>query len=165
MSTGTILTVNGLAKSFGPDEIFRDVSFQVADREHVALVGVNGAGKSTVLRIVAGMDSSTLGEIAIARGARVTYVAQESRFDSDRTVREEARLAFETALAAASRMRDIEHQMQSTSGEELDELFAEYERLSLHFETAGGTTSNTEPRKFSPGSASARHNSINRSTC
>jgi ATP-binding cassette, subfamily F, member 3 len=138
MPASTILTVTDLAKSFGPDEIFRDVAFQVADREHVALVGVNGAGKSTVLRIVAGMDSPSRGEILIARGARVTYVAQESRFDSDRTVREEARLAFESALAAASRMRDIEHLMQTADGDDLDQLFAEYERLSLHFETAGG---------------------------
>jgi ATP-binding cassette subfamily F protein 3 len=138
MPASTILTVTDLAKSFGPDEIFRGVSFQVAEREHVALVGVNGAGKSTVLRIVAGTETPTQGDVAVTRGARVTYVAQESRFDSDRTVREEARLAFESALEAASRMRDIEHKMQSSSGDALDALFAEYERLSLHFETAGG---------------------------
>lgn len=133
-----MLTVTDLAKSFGPDEIFRDISFQIADREHVALVGVNGAGKSTVLRIIAGVDTASRGEVSTARGARVTYVAQESRFDSDRTVREEAHLAFAAALEAAVRMREIEQLMQSASDDLLDELFAEYERLSLHFETAGG---------------------------
>jgi ATP-binding cassette subfamily F protein 3 len=138
MPAATILTVTGLAKAFGPDEIFRDVSFQLADREHVALVGVNGAGKSTLLRIIAGLDTPTRGEVATVRGARLTFLAQESRFDSERTVREEARLAFEPALAAAARMREIEHEMPAAAGEQLDELFAEYERLSLHFETAGG---------------------------
>ena len=133
-----MLTVNGLAKSFGPDEVFRDVSFQISDREHVALVGVNGAGKSTVLRIIAGLDASTRGEVAFARGARVTFLAQESRFDSDRTVREEARLAFQEALTAAARMRDLEREMESARGEALDDLFQEYERLSLHFEVFGG---------------------------
>ncbi len=104
MPPSTVLTINGLAKSFGPDEIFRDVSFQVADREHVALVGVNGAGKSTLLRIIAGIDTASEGEIVIARGARIGVLAQEPRFESQRTVRQEAQLAFDEALTALARM-------------------------------------------------------------
>ncbi len=138
MPPSTVLTVNELAKAFGPDEIFQNVSFQVADREHVALVGVNGAGKSTLLRIIAGLDTASQGEIAIAHGARVAVLAQEPRFDSDRTVRQEAQLAFDDALSALARMRALEAAMQSASGDGLDELFQEYERLSLHFEVAGG---------------------------
>jgi len=138
MPPTTVLTVNDLAKAFGPDEIFQNVSFQVADREHVALVGVNGAGKSTLLRIIGGIDTASRGEIAIAHGARVAVLAQEPRFESDRTVRQEAQLAFEDALSALARMRSLEVAMQSASGEALDELFQEYERLSLHFEVAGG---------------------------
>lgn len=138
MPPTTVLTATNLAKSFGPDQIFRDVSFQIADREHVALVGVNGAGKSTVLRIVSGVDHPTEGEVAVARGARMAVLNQEPRFDIDRTVRDEARLAFADALAAMERMRELEHAMQSASEEELGDLFEEYERLSLHFEVAGG---------------------------
>jgi ATP-binding cassette, subfamily F, member 3 len=138
MPPPTVLTVNDLAKSFGPDEIFRSVSFQVADREHVALVGVNGAGKSTLLRIIAGIDTASEGEIAIARGARVAVLAQEPRFESNRTVRQEAQLAFEEALSALARMQELENAMQSANGQILDQLFQEYERLSLHFEVAGG---------------------------
>jgi ATP-binding cassette subfamily F protein 3 len=138
MPPSTVLTVNNLAKLFGPDEIFRDISFQLADREHVALVGVNGAGKSTLLRIIAGLDTAAEGEIAIARGARVAVLAQEPRFESDRTVRQEAQLAFDEALSSLARMRELEHAMQSGSGNVLDQLFQEYERLSLHFEVAGG---------------------------
>jgi ATP-binding cassette, subfamily F, member 3 len=138
MPPSTVLTVNDLAKFFGPDEIFRDVSFQVADREHVALVGVNGAGKSTLLRIIAGIDTASEGEIAIARGARIGVLAQEPRFESQRTVRQEAQLAFDEALTALARMRELELAMQSASGNVLDQLFREYERLSLHFEVSGG---------------------------
>jgi ATP-binding cassette subfamily F protein 3 len=138
MPPTTVLTANDLAKFFGPDEIFQGVSFQVADREHVALVGVNGAGKSTLLRIIAGMDTASEGEIATARGARVAVLAQEPRFESQRTVRQEAQLAFDEALTALARMRELELAMQSASGDVLDQLFAEYERLSLHFEVAGG---------------------------
>ena len=138
MPPSTVLTVNDLAKFFGPDEIFRDVSFQVADREHVALVGVNGAGKSTLLRIIAGIETASEGEIAIARGARIGVLAQEPRFESQRTVRQEAQLAFDEALTALARMRELELAMQTASGDVLDQLFEEYERLSLHFEVAGG---------------------------
>src|SRR3954471_8334451 len=138
MPPTTVLTVNDLAKAFGPDEIFENVSFQVADREHVALVGVNGAGKSTLLRIIAGFDAAAQGEIAIAHGARIAVLAQEPRFESDRTVRQEAQLAFDDALTALARMRTLEVAMQSASGDALDQLFQEYERLSLHFEVAGG---------------------------
>ncbi len=116
MPATTILTVHELAKAFGPDEIFRDVSFQLADREHVALVGVNGAGKSTLLRIVSGLDTPSQGEVSIARGARMAVLAQEARFDSERTVRQEAHLAFDEALQALARMRELETAMQGANG-------------------------------------------------
>jgi ATP-binding cassette subfamily F protein 3 len=133
-----VLTATDLSKSFGPDEIFRGVSFQIADREHVALVGINGAGKSTLLKIIAGADHPNSGEVAVARGARMAVLQQDPRFDIDRSVRDEARLAFEDALAAQARMRELELAMQSAGGDELEDHFAEYERLSVHFEVAGG---------------------------
>ena len=138
MPPATVLTVNNLAKSYGPDEVFRDISFQVADREHVALVGVNGAGKSTLLRVISGLEPASAGEISLARGARVAVLAQEPRFESDRSVRQEAQLAFDEALSAMTRMRTLEVAMQAATGDSLDELFGEYERLSLHFEVSGG---------------------------
>src|SRR5215218_710479 len=114
-----ILTVSDLAKTYVSDEIFKGVSFQIAEREHVALVGVNGAGKSTILRIIAGIEHPNAGGIVRASGLQVTYLPQEARFDSDRTVREEARMAFESALAAGERMREIEHAMGEASEAEL----------------------------------------------
>ena len=108
MAQATILTATDLARSFGPDEIFQDVSFQISEREHVALVGTNGAGKSTLIRILAGLDTPSRGEVAVARGARVAVLAQETRFDSSRTMREEARQAFQIALEAQSRTREHE---------------------------------------------------------
>ncbi|MDQ3656154.1 MAG: ABC-F family ATP-binding cassette domain-containing protein [Chloroflexota bacterium] len=138
MALPTIMTVHDLAKSYGAHEIFAGIGFQLAEREHVALVGVNGAGKSTVLRIIAGAEHPTAGTVSVATGARVTYLAQETPFQSDRTVREEARLAFAEALAAADRMRLIEHQMATATGEILDDLLHEYDRLHARFESSGG---------------------------
>src|SRR5215204_1687896 len=133
-----ILTVSDLAKTYVSDEIFKDVSFQIAEREHVAVVGVNGAGKSTILRIIAGIEYPNAGGIVRASGLQVTYLPQEARFDSDRTLREEARQAFESALAAGERMREIEHAMGDANETELARMLDEYDRLQALFEAAGG---------------------------
>jgi len=133
----SILTVTNLAKSYGVEEIFANVSFQIQEREHVALVGVNGAGKSTVLRIIAGIEHPNAGEVVQAAGLRITYLPQEAHFTSANTLRQEARLAFAPVLRMAERMREIEHAM-ADAGDELDALLEEYDRLQVRFEAAGG---------------------------
>jgi ATP-binding cassette subfamily F protein 3 len=138
MAPTTLLTVNDLAKTYVTDEIFRNVTFQINEREHVALVGINGAGKSTVLRIVAGIEYPSSGTVTFANGLRVTYLPQEARFDSPRTVREEALTAFESVIAESERMREIEHAMGDASDTELEALLEEYDRLQHRFEAAGG---------------------------
>ncbi|HYI24757.1 MAG TPA: ABC-F family ATP-binding cassette domain-containing protein [Thermomicrobiales bacterium] len=137
MAATTILTVSNLAKTFITEEIFSGVTFQVAEREHVALVGVNGAGKSTVLRIIAGIEHANAGEIVLQTGLRITYLAQESSFTSDNTLRGETRTAFAHVIAIADRMREIEHQM-AEAGDDLDALLIEYDALQLRFDAAHG---------------------------
>ena len=137
MAASTILTVSNLAKTFITEEIFSGVTFQVAEREHVALVGVNGAGKSTVLRIIAGIEHANSGEIVQASGLRVTYLAQESSFTSANTLREEARSAFAYVIQIGERMREIEHLM-GDAGDELDDLLIEYDGLQTKFDSAHG---------------------------
>jgi ATP-binding cassette subfamily F protein 3 len=134
----TILSVQNLGKRFGSEQIFSGISFQVAEREHVALVGVNGAGKSTVLRIIAGIEEQSDGIVVKSDGARVTYLPQEARFDSNRTVLEEAQEAFAPVMAAADRMRELEHLMGVVDGDSFDALIEEYAHLQQRFETHGG---------------------------
>jgi ATP-binding cassette, subfamily F, member 3 len=138
MAFPSILTVTDLAKSFGSEEIFNGVSFQLAEREHAALVGANGAGKSTLLQIIADAEPATRGVVALAGGARITYLPQEARFESGRTVREEARLGLAETLATGERMRQIERRMADAEPDELDVLLAEYDRLHVRFEAANG---------------------------
>ncbi|MGN6031687.1 MAG: ABC-F family ATP-binding cassette domain-containing protein, partial [Thermomicrobiales bacterium] len=136
MAASTILTVNNLSKMFITETIFSGVSFQVMEREKVALVGVNGAGKSTILRILAGVEYANSGEIIKASGLRMTYLSQEARFTSNGTVLDEAREAFKPILEAGERMREIEREMETA--EDLDALLEEYDRLQTRFELGGG---------------------------
>ncbi len=132
-----LLTVTDLTKTYITDTIFSGVSFIVREREHVALVGQNGAGKSTILRIIAGIEHSNGGDIASSPGLRITYLPQEAKFTSDNTLREEARLAFAPVLKMQARMREIEY-MMGDDGVDLESLMDEYDRLSVHFESAAG---------------------------
>lgn len=132
-----LLTVSNLTKTYITDTIFKDVSFIVRDREHVALVGQNGAGKSTILRIIAGIEHANGGEISSSPGLRITYLPQEAKFTSDNTLREEAKLAFAPVLEMQARMREIEQQMGDESAD-LEAIMDEYDRLSVHFESGGG---------------------------
>jgi len=136
MAASTILTVNNLSKMFITETIFSGVSFQVMEREKVALVGVNGAGKSTVLKILAGVEHANSGEIIKANGLRMTYLSQEARFTSNGTVLDEAREAFRPVIEAGERMREIEREMETA--EDLDALLEEYDRLQTRFELGGG---------------------------
>ncbi len=138
MPPSVLLTVTDLAMAYGSEHIFDGVGFQLAEKERAALIGVNGAGKSTLLRIIAGVDHPRSGTVSLAGGARLTYLPQEARFDSDRSLREEARLGFVDALTAGERMHEIEQRMGDFGGDDLDALLAEYDRLQLRFETAGG---------------------------
>jgi ATP-binding cassette subfamily F protein 3 len=136
MPASTILTVSNLAKTYITDLIFSGVTFQIQEREHVALVGVNGAGKSTALRIIAGVEHANEGEIIQASGLRMTYLSQEARFTSHGTVLDEAREAFKPILDAADRMREIEREMETST-------IASRRALS----PVVATTSNIEPRR------------------
>ncbi len=137
MAATTILSVFGLTKSFITEEIFADVTFQLAEREHVALVGVNGAGKSTVLRIIAGIEHANGGDVSRVGGLRVTYLPQEATFSSDNSVRDETRSAFAHVLEIASRMREIEAAMGNAC-DDLDDLLIEYDQLQTRFDAGHG---------------------------
>ncbi|MCC6628238.1 MAG: ABC-F family ATP-binding cassette domain-containing protein [Chloroflexi bacterium] len=134
----TILTVQDLSKRYITEQIFTGVTFAVAEGERVALVGGNGAGKSTVLRIIAGAETADAGSIVLARGLRVTYLPQEASFDSDGSVHDEAMTAFAPLLALRDDLHALTERMAGAVEAELAAIMADYERVSQRFEAAGG---------------------------
>jgi ATPase subunit of ABC transporter with duplicated ATPase domains len=98
------------AGASSPRSSFR-ITFQLNEREHVALVGTNGAGKSSLLKIIARSDEPTTGSIVYQTGLRVAYQAQEAHFAEDRTLYEEALDAFSAVRATGERLSALEQEM------------------------------------------------------
>jgi ATP-binding cassette, subfamily F, member 3 len=134
----SILSVEGVSKTFITDLIFSDVTFQIQEREHVALVGVNGSGKSTLMRMVAGLDQPDTGRIVHKTDLRITYLAQEATFQANQTVREAALLAFERIHDLERQIEAVQQTMETATGSELDESMRSYSRLMERFEFLGG---------------------------
>ena len=134
----TILTASNLTQRFGSELVFSGVTFQMTERERVALVGTNGSGKSSLMKIVAGLAEPAEGNVSRASGLRVAYQAQEPRFDSARSLVEEALEAFSEVREIGRRMSELEQRMADRADDELDALFDEYSSLSAEFESRHG---------------------------
>jgi len=104
----SILTASGLAKSYGAQDVFWDVSVQIARGDKIGLVGPNGEGKTTLLRILAGLEEPTAGTVHRARGLQVGYLPQIVDLDSERTVYAEMLTAFADLRAQQAELRRLE---------------------------------------------------------
>ena len=127
----------GVAKSFGPRDVIRDLSFVVSDGERVGLVGPNGAGKSTVLKLLAGELEPDAGD-AGRRGGRVGYLRQETGLDSRETLVAEMWGAFPDALAIELELEEVAHSIEQASDGALDSLIERQARLFDDFEAVDG---------------------------
>ena len=135
----SLLVVNNLNKSFGPDTLFRNVSFRLEWRQKLGLVGRNGTGKTTLLRLLTGQQEPNSGGIFFEKNIRFGYLKQEDGVDPEKTVLMEAENAFAHVLAMEARLREVEHEMAAAKGEEdLQRVLAEYSLLHDRFEAMGG---------------------------
>ncbi|NMG87729.1 ATP-binding cassette domain-containing protein [Streptococcus pneumoniae] len=106
----------------------------------MALVGKNGAGKSTLLKILVGEEEPTSGEINKKKDISLSYLAQDSRFESENTIYDEMLHVFNNLRRTERQLRQMELEMGEKSGEDLDKLMSDYDRLSENFRQAGGFT-------------------------
>ncbi|HEM6016723.1 ABC-F family ATP-binding cassette domain-containing protein [Streptococcus suis] len=133
-----ILSGNKIERSFAGEVLFNNINIQVDERDRIALVGKNGAGKSTLLKILVGEEAATSGEISTKRDLSLSYLAQDSRFESENTIYDEMLHVFDDLRMTEKRLRSMEEQMGSLSGNELDQLMKTYDSLSEEFRLAGG---------------------------
>jgi ATP-binding cassette subfamily F protein 3 len=133
-----LFRLNEVTKSYGAQTVLRAISFQINPGEHVGLVGRNGAGKTTILRLIAGTETSDQGEIERLRGLRIGVLAQHVDFSGSKTVLDTALEVFERLRALEDRMRELEHAMTEATGEELDRVMHDYSEAQYSYEHEGG---------------------------
>ena len=135
-----ILQANKIERSFAGEVLFDNISLQVDERDRIALVGKNGAGKSTLLKILVGEEEPTSGEINKKRDLSLSYLAQDSRFESSNTIYDEMLHVFDDLRKTEKTLRQMELAMGKKTGADLEKLMQDYDRLSEEFRQAGGFT-------------------------
>ena len=135
-----ILQANKIERSFAGEVLFDNINLQVDERDRIALVGKNGAGKSTLLKILVGEEEPTSGEINKKKDISLSYLAQDSRFESENTIYDEMLYVFDDLRRTEKQLRQMELEMGEKSGEDLNKLMLDYDRLSENFRQAGGFT-------------------------
>jgi ATP-binding cassette, subfamily F, member 3 len=150
-----LLLTADLTKSYGGTQVLTGVSLALEPGEKVALVGRNGVGKTTLLRILAGLETPDSGSRTLAGAATVGYLAQDPTVDESRTLWDEAAAPFAELAAAERRLADLETQLAAPEvhGDDarLSGALEEYGRLRDQFETRGGFTYEAEVRRVLSG--------------
>ena len=133
-----ILSCQNLSKTFGINEIIKHASFHVEEHEKAAIVGINGAGKSTLLKIIMGELPADGGEVIIAKGKTLGYLAQQKMLSGHATIYEELKDAKKDVIEMEERLRFLEQEMKHLSGAQLDALMEQYHRIFTMFEQKDG---------------------------
>ena len=133
-----LITATGLRKSFGSADIFTNITLSIPHRARVAIVGPNGIGKTTLLRILAGEDTPSAGQVSQARGLRIGYLPQEAGLNATHSLWEECLLPFEELRTQEEALASLEAAMSSQDHD--DQILARYGALQAEFEHHGGYT-------------------------
>ena len=133
-----ILACQNIEKSFGGVTLIQNASFHIEDHEKAAMVGINGAGKTTLLRIIMQELPTDKGEVILAKGKRIGYLAQHQDLDTDLTIYDSLLQVKQHILDMELQMREIEKQMKYAKADELERLMDTYSRLTHNFELENG---------------------------
>jgi ATP-binding cassette subfamily F protein 3 len=133
-----MLRLEHISKIYPTGEVLKDVNWEVKPGDRIGLVGVNGAGKSTQLRIIAGETEPTGGEVIRPNSLHIAYLTQEFEVDPQRTVKDEFWRAFGEANQVHEGLMQVQHEMQTADLEKLDALIHKLDRLQRQFEALDG---------------------------
>ena len=139
-----ILSCSNITKSFGDKHILKQVSFHLEDHEKAAIVGINGAGKSTLLKVLIGKLNADDGVVTWAKGASIGYLAQHQDLEGAETIYDALLEVKKPVIQMEARIRSLELEMKSASGDELETKLSEYSRLNHEFEMADGYSYQSE---------------------
>lgn len=125
-----MISVDNVTVEFSGHTLFSDITFNINEKDRIALMGKNGVGKSTLLKVIAGAQKATKGKISAPKEAVIAYLPQHLLTEDDSTVFEEAGKAFKAALAMQQEIDEINHQLETRTDYESDEYMALIERVS-----------------------------------
>jgi ATP-binding cassette subfamily F protein 3 len=145
----SLITANNLSKSFGPMDLFSGVSFAIPKGSRLALVGPNGCGKTTLLRILVGLDEPSGGKISRAKAVRIGYLPQEAEFKMEGTVWDACFAVFTDLIARQEELEKLEAEMSAP--EKRDQALVRYGPLQHEFERRGGYTFHTRIKQVLTG--------------
>ncbi len=145
-----MLRLEHISKIYPTGEVLKDVNWEVKVGDRIGLVGVNGAGKSTQLKIIAGEIEPTAGEVIRPTSLHIAYLTQEFEVDPTRTVREEFWRAFGEANTVHESLAQVQRDMETADPEELDKLIHKLDRLQRQFEALDGYGLEAQIEKILP---------------
>ncbi len=134
-----LFRLSDVFKSYGTQDVLRGASLQVNPGEHVGLVGRNGAGKTTIFRLLSEEENPDKGEVVKARGLKLGFLAQHVHFEPGSTVHESALAAFGHLQQIEHEMHELEHRM-ADAGDDLEKILERYSDLQHEFEREDGFT-------------------------
>lgn len=134
----SLITATNLAKAFGNEDIFQDISLGIPRRARTAIVGANGIGKTTLLRILVGLDEPSAGEIHRSKGLRIGYLPQEATLLNDGTLWDQCLQAFSELIALSTELQQLEKEM--IHPQTRDAALVRYGTRQTYFEHLGGYT-------------------------
>jgi len=142
----SLISVSSLTKSFGAFDLFANLSFAIDKGARIGLVGPNGVGKTTLIRIIAGQDEASAGKVSKARGVRIGYLSQEADFKMEGTLWDACHSVFDELIKQQNELHRLEELMATDA-----EVITEYGKLQEEFERRGGYTYETRIRQILTG--------------
>ncbi len=135
-----LLALQDIRKSFGTHEVLKGVSFTLQEQERMGLVGVNGCGKSTLMKIIAGVETADAGSVNLQKGLRIGYLAQQGELSGEETVRSALESVFDPLVRMEEEMRSLENEMaeHGADAETLRRLGGRYDALTREYERRNG---------------------------
>ncbi|MTI66745.1 MAG: ABC-F type ribosomal protection protein [Firmicutes bacterium] len=132
------LALNKIEKSFGAEKVLKDISFDVNTSEKVGIVGKNGTGKTTIFKIISGIENYNKGSLSIKKGNTIGYLSQIPEYPKDYKVTNVLHEAFKEEFKISDEMRSLEEKMSNMDGDSLDKAMKKYGALQQKYDHLGG---------------------------